>query len=180
MNASTAGPDYRTRIGYMPQFPPFPENLTPREILSLLKNLRGAASVDESLVEAFHLEPELDKPVRVLSGGNRQKVSAVAAFLFRPEILILDEPTAGLDPVAGGILKDRIRSARLEGRTILLTSHIMSEIEELADDLIFLLDGRVRYSGTVGGLQQAAGHQTLERAVAHLMSGPSTLLGVAA
>lgn len=173
-------PDYRKRIGYMPQFPPFPENLTPREILALLKNLRGVEQVDESLLEAFRLTSEMDKPIRVLSGGNRQKVSAVAAFLFDPDLLILDEPTAGLDPLAGSLLKDRIRAARDHGKTILLTSHIMSEIEELADDLVFLLEGRIAYGGTVSGLQHAAGSHTLERAIAGLMSGPRTLLSVAA
>lgn len=99
---------YRARIGYMPQEARFPENLSAREVIDLLKDLRGRpADTDEELVEAFGLEPEFDKPLRTLSGGNRQKVSAVLAFLFRPDVFILDEPTAGLDPVASAVLKDK-------------------------------------------------------------------------
>jgi Cu-processing system ATP-binding protein len=160
---------YRARIGYMPQIARFPEHLTGAELLDLLRDLRGGGPVNEQLIEPFGLEPELGKKLRVLSGGTRQKVNAVAAFLFSPELYILDEPTAGLDPVSSGILKARILRERDEGHTVLLTSHIMSEIDELADDVIYLADGRVRYSGALAGLKGSMGHLNLERAVAELM-----------
>ena len=160
---------YRARIGYMPQIARFPENLTGRELLDLLRDLRGGCPVNDRLVEPFGLQPELDKKLRILSGGTRQKVNAVAAFLFSPELYVLDEPTAGLDPVASGILKARILSERADGRTVLLTSHIMSEIDELADDVIYLADGQVRYTGALTGLKVAMGQLNLERAVAELM-----------
>ncbi len=161
---------YRARIGYMPQQARFPDNLSAREVLAMLKDLRGnPADTDEDLLAAFALEHELDKPLRTLSGGTRQKISAVVAFLFRPDVLILDEPTAGLDPVASSLLKDKILRERDAGRTFILTSHIMSEIEELSDNLAFLLDGRVRFAGAVSTLKRDTGQARLERAVAQMM-----------
>lgn len=161
---------YRARIGYMPQIADFPENLTGRDLLDMLTAVRRpAAPPDDELVEALALAPHLDQRIRVLSGGTRQRLNAVMAFRFRPDVLVLDEPTAGLDPVASGILKDRIRRAREDGATVLITSHILSELEELADDIAFLLDGRIRYAGTLAELKRKTRQQTLERAIAHLM-----------
>ena len=161
----------RARIGYMPQVARFPENLSARELIAMLVDLRGAdVERDEALIDAFALAPHLDKPLRALSGGTRQKVNAVLAFLFRPALLVLDEPTSGLDPVASGILKDKVRAERDAGRAVLLTSHVMSEIEELADDVAYLVDGSVAYAGPIADLLQETGHARLERAVAHLMT----------
>ena len=162
-------PRYRARIGYMPQIARFPENLTGHELLALLRDLRGDRGTDERLMDEFDLRGQLTKKLRVLSGGTRQKVNAVAAFLLRPELLILDEPTAGLDPIASGILKDRIRAERIAGNTVILTSHNMSEIDELADDVVYLADGRVEWSGSLVSLKGDTGHQHLERAIAELM-----------
>ena len=165
-----ADPAYRADIGYMPQIARFPDNLTGAELIAMLRDLRGPdVPVDDELVEALGLVPYLDKPLRVLSGGTRQKVNAVLAFLFRPELLILDEPSAGLDPVSSSVLKDRIRAERDAGRTFLLTSHVMSELEELADDVVFLLDGRTRFAGPVHDLKLDTRQLSLERAVAVLM-----------
>ena len=108
---------YRRGLGYMPQAASFPENLTGREVLEMVRDLRGPGQVqDVELLERFRLEAELGKPVRTLSGGTRQKLSAAVAFLFRPDLLILDEPTAGLDPVASGIFKEKLLAARDAGR----------------------------------------------------------------
>jgi Cu-processing system ATP-binding protein len=162
---------YRRHIGYMPQIARYPENLTGREIIRMIRGLRNGdgGDVDLSLVDALGVEPELDKAFRTLSGGNRQKVSAVLAFLFRPEILFLDEPTAGLDPIASSVLKDRIMAEREAGRTIVLTTHIMSEVQELADAVVYILDGTVRFQETVRSLLASTGESTLERAVARRM-----------
>jgi Cu-processing system ATP-binding protein len=161
---------YRARIGYMPQLARFPENLSARELIAMLRSLRGAeVAVDEELIERFELEPHMDKPLRTLSGGSRQKVNAVAAFLFRPELVILDEPTAGLDPVSSGVLKDRILEQKAAGRTFILTSHIMSELEELADDVAFLVEGIVRFAGPVHDLKLETRQLNLERAIAQMM-----------
>jgi Cu-processing system ATP-binding protein len=168
------GVDYRARIGYMPQIARFPENLSGAELLALLDGLRGGAAaagpLDEELVDGFRLAPELAKPLRTLSGGTRQKVNAAMAFRFRPDLLILDEPTAGLDPVASGVLKDKILAERAAGRTFVLTSHIMSELEELADDVAFLLEGRVRFAGPIADLKRMTRQSSLERAVAQMMT----------
>lgn len=160
---------YRARIGYMPQLARFPEHMTGEELIHLLYDLRGGGVVDERLVEAFGIRVELQRQLRVLSGGTRQKVNAVAAFLFAPELYILDEPTAGLDPVSAGILKSRIMVERARGHTLLLTSHIMNDLDELADDVVYLADGRVQYSGALADLKETMGHRTLERAIAALM-----------
>ncbi len=162
---------YRARIGYMPQGARFPENLSGREVIAMLKDLRGhPEAVDEELIDAFDLDPELDKPIRTLSGGTRQKVNAVAAFLFRPDLVILDEPTAGLDPVASGTLKDKIRREQARGVTFVLTSHVMSELDELAGRVAFLLGGTVRFEGSIAALKARANEANLERAIARMMT----------
>lgn len=164
------GWEYRRGIGYMPQAPRFPDNLTGREVVEMLRDLRrGIAPADVELLEWFGESGALDRPVRVLSGGTRQKLNAAIAFLFRPRLLILDEPTAGLDPVASGVLKDKIRRVRDAGVTVLLSSHLMAELEELAEDLVFLVDGRVKYAGHVTGLKERTGEPGLERAMAAVL-----------
>lgn len=160
---------YRARIGYMPQIAHFPENLTGAELLELLCDLRGGTEFDERLIDQLGVRASLDKKLRVLSGGTRQKVNAVAAFLFTPELFVLDEPTSGLDPLSSGILKARIAAERQAGRTIILTSHILSEIDELADDIVYLCDGTVHFAGAVAELKRATGTPTIERAIATLM-----------
>lgn len=166
----------RARIGYMPQIARFPENLTARELLALVADVRArsgavaaADGLDDELLARFALAPHLDKPLRALSGGTRQRVNAVLAFRFRPSLLILDEPTAGLDPASSAILKDKIAAERAAGRTFVLTSHVMSELEELADDVAFLLDGRIAFAGAVHELLAATRQTRLERAVAQMM-----------
>lgn len=161
---------YRERIGYMPQAARFPDQLNAREVLALVQGLRAPDTpVDLELVERFQLEPLLDQPIRTLSGGTRQKLNAGVAFLFRPSLVILDEPTAGLDPIASGIFKAKVQAAPAAGTTVLLTSHILSEIEELAEDIVFLIDGRVVFQGPIPSLLEQAGAARLERAVATLM-----------
>ena len=163
-------PSYRNLVGYMPQLPRFPENLTGRELLAMLRDLRGKnVATDDTLIQEWRLNAELDKPLRVLSGGNRQKVNAVVAFLFKPELLILDEPTAGLDPIASSLLKDQILASRAEGRTFVVTSHVMSQLEEIADDVAFMLDGRIRFVGSLRSIKEETRERSLERAVAALM-----------
>ncbi len=161
---------YRERVGYMPQIVRFPENLSGRELLAMITDLRQASAAQAELVARFGLERDLDKPFRTLSGGTRQKVNAVLAFGFQPDLLILDEPTGGLDPVAARTLKAHVREQRAQGRTVLLTSHVMSELEALADNVAFLLDGQVRYRGTLDELKRLTAEQTLEGAVASLMT----------
>jgi Cu-processing system ATP-binding protein len=161
---------YRNGLGYMPQDARFPENLTGREVLEMVRDLRDPAQTqDVELLGLFGLDTELGKPVRALSGGTRQKLSAAIAFLFCPTLLVLDEPTAGLDPIASGLFKDKLRAARARGASVLLASHTLSELEELADDVVFLLDGRIRFHGPMADLMRVTGFARLEKAIATLM-----------
>lgn len=170
--AVTGDPEYRRAIGYMPQRAAFPDNLTGEEVLALLRCVRGPeAAIDFELIERFSLARELRKRVHAMSGGTRQKLNAAAAYLFRPSLVILDEPSAGLDPIANGILKQKIADTTHAGVTHLITSHVLSEIEELADNVLFVVDGRVRFSGSLEGLRAETGERRLERAVGSLMRG---------
>jgi Cu-processing system ATP-binding protein len=172
LDGAPMGEDPRPRaaIGYMPQLPRFPENLTGAEVLDLLRGLRGeAAPTDETLLDRFRLRDQLGKPVRTLSGGTRQKLNGAIAFLFEPRLLLLDEPTAGLDPAARAVLKDRIHEVREAGATVLISSHVLAELEDLAQDLVVLIEGRVVYQGGVRELVQRTGLHGLERAVASLL-----------
>jgi len=167
--------DHRSRIGYMPQTPRYPDSFAAGDVLRLLRDFRGAdARTDEELIASFELSPLLEVPARALSGGQRQRLNAAAAFLFVPDLLLLDEPTAGLDPIASGILKDKIRSVREEGRAVIITSHILSELQELADVVVFLHEGRVQWSGSLEALMTRTGAESLERAIAHLMQHSTT------
>jgi Cu-processing system ATP-binding protein len=161
---------YRAGIGYMPQIARFPDNLTGADLFAMMSDLRSdTATRDEELVDRLSLRPHLHTPLRVLSGGTRQKVNVALAFLFSPRLLILDEPTAGLDPVASRVVKDKIAAERARGRTIVLTSHVMSELEELTDDVACLVDGRIRFAGAVRDLRLATRQLSLERAIAHVL-----------
>lgn len=164
--------DYRKQIGYMPQLARYPENLSVCEIVEMIRDIRQFdGKEDDELIHDFVLEKEWNKPFKTLSGGNRQKVSAVLAFLFNPSILFLDEPTAGLDPISSSKLKDKILMAKSQGRTIVLTSHVLSEVHELSDHVVYLLDGKVRFEETIPVLLQNTGQITLERAIATMIQG---------
>ncbi len=166
-----SGSEYRKDLGYMPQAARFPENLTAMDVIEMLVDIRNSKGVfDKELIELLNLKKEMNKPLKTLSGGTRQKVSAVIAFLFRPNVLIFDEPTAGLDPISSSRLKDKILNARSEGKTIIITSHIMSEIEELADEVVFLLDGKILFQESVISIIANAAESTLERAIARRMN----------
>lgn len=162
--------EFKKLTGYLPQYHGFPANLTVKESVELLKHLRSdSKDLDLELYHRFGLPEHEKKQIKHLSGGTLQKLSASIAFMFRPRFLILDEPTASLDPWAADIFKTKVRDANAKGVTVLLTSHIMPEVEELADDVIFLLEGRVHYHGGVEELKTAHDSPTLEKAVAGIM-----------
>jgi len=161
---------YRKQIGYLPQNHGFPANLKVKESIKLLQDLRtDVKDYDLELYEAFGLEEYKNKQIKHLSGGTLQKLSAAIAFMFRPTLLILDEPTSSLDPSASILLKDKIRKVNDEGVTVLLTSHIMPEVDELADEVIFMLEGCVRYKGSVTELKNIQETPSLEKAVANII-----------
>ncbi|MDX1494102.1 MAG: ABC transporter ATP-binding protein [Longimicrobiales bacterium] len=163
---------YRSEIGFMPQLPHFPGHMTGRQLADMLDDLRGfSGTPDETLIRDLELEGDMGKPFRHLSGGTRQKVNAALAFRYPTPFLILDEPTAGLDPVASLALKDKVRQCRDQGRTIVITSHKLGELQTLADDVVFLHEGAVRFTGALERLLSDSGCDTLEEAIAGLMLG---------
>ncbi len=161
---------YRRRLGYMPQAARFPENLAVAELLALVKDLRGApAPFEAELCDRFGLAEALARPLRVLSGGTRQRISAVLALMFDPDLLVLDEPTVGLDPLSSRRFKDRLAAERASGKTVILASHVLSDLEEMSDRVVFLVDGQVYFDGTLAEIRARTGEPTLERAIARLM-----------
>ena len=162
---------YREQIGYMPQTGRYPDNMTIGHVLDMMKDIRGDnVTLDEDLVNAFELKTLMNKRMRTLSGGTRQKVSASLAFLFSPAVLILDEPTAGLDPVASEILKEKIIGEKKKGKLILVTSHILSELDDLVTQVIYMQEGQVRFHKSIEELRTDTGEEKLNKAIAHFMS----------
>jgi len=162
---------YRNKIGYMPQIARYPDNLTANELLSLVRELRENDDIaSKELIKSFNLVSDLEKPFKNLSGGTKQKVSAIIAFSFNPLIYFLDEPTAGLDPVSSSFFKDLILKEKTKNKTFVLTSHIMSEVQELADEIIFLLEGEIKFKGTLDDLLKDSKESKLERAIAEMMT----------
>jgi Cu-processing system ATP-binding protein len=122
------------------------------------------------LIEYFGLQPFLNKQLSNLSGGTKQKVNIVLAFMFDNPLLILDEPTNGLDPVALIKLKEMIAKEIERGKTILFTTHIIRLVEDLAEDIVFLLEGKTYYQGPVLGLVEKHEASDLEHAIADIFS----------
>ena len=165
---------YRRDIGYMPQVARYPENMKVQELLDFIKGLRDQDPVyEQDLIDQFTLRPELEKPLRTLSGGNRQKVGATLAMMFDPDILFFDEPTAGLDPRSSHKFKQRVHAEKEKGKTVIITSHIMSELEQLVDHVIFILDGKIRYYGSMDELLKESNEERLEAAIAGMMDSDS-------
>lgn len=162
---------YRARIGYMPQIGRYPENMTIGQVLDMMKDIRGCKNenLDEELISQFGLKDILKKRMGTLSGGTRQKVSAALAFLFNPDVLILDEPTAGLDPVSSEILKSKIITEKNKGKLVLITSHILSELDDLISQVIYMQDGRICFHKSIANLQQETGEAKLSKAIAQVM-----------
>lgn len=163
--------DYRNRIGYMPQIARYPENLRVKEVIELIMSLRNIDDLNapKDLISLFKLEPYLDKFIRNLSGGTVQKISAVIAMMFNSEVYILDEPTAGLDPIAVVELKNLIRERSNQGSTFLIVSHLLSEIETYAERLVFMLNGKILIDDDIQSFIQFAGKVNLEQSIIYLL-----------
>lgn len=162
---------YRHKIDYLPQIANFPTNLAVEELFKMIKDLRNKTQVDlTSYIERFGLEPYLNKKLGNLSGGTKQKVNLVLAFAFDSPIIILDEPTTGLDPTALIILKQMIEEEKEKGKIILVTSHIMNFVEEISDEIVFLLEGKVYFRGTAEALKEETQEPDFEHAIANLLT----------
>ena len=160
---------YRTEIGYLPQIAQFPENLTGNELIDLMKNIKPRNNRAEELIKLFNLENELDKKMGNLSGGNKQKINIVIALMSDDPFLILDEPSTGLDPLSIRKLKALLTEEKNRGKMIVVTTHIMDLAEGLADKVLFMLDGKIRYNGGMMELLDQEEEDSLENAIANLL-----------
>ncbi|VAW11301.1 Nitrous oxide reductase maturation protein NosF (ATPase) [hydrothermal vent metagenome] len=161
--------DYRNNINYLPQIANFPANLSVVELIKMVKNLRPKIANEQELIDKFGLNEFLNKKLGNLSGGTKQKVNLVLAFMFDSELIILDEPTTGLDPIALIHLKELIVKEKQKGKTILITTHIMGFVEEMADEIVFLLDGKIYFKGSIDALKKQTNQANLEHAIANLI-----------
>jgi Cu-processing system ATP-binding protein len=161
---------YRHKIDYLPQIANFPSNLKVKELIKMIKDLRKNTDDDKRLIELFKLEPFLDKKLGNLSGGTKQKVNIVLTFMFDSPLIILDEPTTGLDPISLIRLKDLIQAEKGKGKTILITSHIMSFVEEVSDEIVFILEGKIYFKGTIQDLKTKTEQPDFEHAIASILT----------
>jgi Cu-processing system ATP-binding protein len=166
-------PCYRNDIGYMPQIGRYPDNMKVGQLFAMMKSLRNVDedAIDNDLFFKFNIPAILEKPMRTLSGGTRQKVSAALAFLFNPSILILDEPTAGLDPLSSEILKEKIIAEKKKNKLILITSHVLSDLEEFTTHVMYLQEGKMVFLKDLETLQEETGELKLSKAIAQVMKG---------
>jgi Cu-processing system ATP-binding protein len=162
--------DYRHKIDYLPQIANFPSNLRVKELIKMIKDLRKPTHEDERLIQLFKLEPFLDKKLGNLSGGTKQKVNLVLTFMFDSPLIILDEPTTGLDPISLIRLKGLIQAEKAKGKTILITSHIMSFVEEVSDEIVFILEGKIYFKGSISELKTKTNQQDFEHAIASILT----------
>ena len=151
-----AGPHLRRRIGYLPGELRLDDRLGVDETLRSWSRIRG--DVDPTFVAELCERLGLDPGRRVhgLSTGNRRKVGLVGAFMARPDLLVLDEPTSGLDPLVQSTFHELIDEVRADGRTVLLSSHVLSEVQRVADRAVVIRQGRAVAAGTVEALRSAA------------------------
>ncbi|WP_271424997.1 ABC transporter ATP-binding protein [Aequorivita sinensis] len=162
---------YRDKIDYLPQIANFPGNLKVSELIEMIKDLRATkATHDETLIDLFKLQPFLNKRLVNLSGGTKQKVNLVLTFMFDSPLIILDEPTSGLDPISHLRLKNLIFAEKEKGKTILVTSHILSFVEEIADEIVFLLEGKIYFKGSITELKTKTEQPDFEHAIASILS----------
>ena len=162
---------YRQNIGYMPQIGRYPDNMKVGQMFKMLKDIRAVKDefLDQELIVKFNLSDIYEKTMRTLSGGTRQKVSAALAFLFNPEVLILDEPTAGLDPLSSELLKAKIIAEKNRNKLVLISSHILSDLDELTTHVMYLQEGKMQFLKDLETLQDETGEVRLGRAIARIM-----------
>ncbi len=161
---------YREQIGYMPQIGRYPDNMTIGQIIEMIKKIRKFPNEpDEDLFKAFSIKSIENKQMRTLSGGTTQKVSAVLAFLFNPDVLILDEPTAGLDLLASQTLKEKIIKEREKGKLIIITSHLLSELDDLISEIIFMQEGKIFFHKKIENLREETREDKISKAIEKIL-----------
>ncbi len=167
---------YRAEISYLPQIAHFPSNLTVKELITLMKDLRSGDTRENRFIEMFRLDKELYKKMGNLSGGTKQKVNILLALMHDTPLIIMDEPTIGLDPLSLYGLMNFIKEERSENKLIIITTHILQLAEELAESVLFLIEGKVRYKGSLSALKSSQGADNLSEALVNLLKTPKTVL----
>ncbi len=160
---------YRKDFGYLPQIAHFPENSKVSDLIQFMSSLKSSPSDMDKLIQLFDLDSELNKKMKELSGGNKQKVNLVIALSHDAPVIILDEPSNGLDPLSLKRLKEYIEEEKTKGKNILLTTHIMSLAQQLADNILFMLEGKVYFDGTLKQLLEKEEEKDLESAIAKIL-----------
>ncbi len=160
---------YRQKVSHVPQIAHFPENLTALELIKMIKDIRTGVTRERELIQLFDLKKELEKKMNNLSGGNLQKVNLLLGLMYDCPLIVLDEPSTGLDPLSLQNLKRWLRREKETGKLILITTHIMSFVEEVADHIIFLLDGKIYFKGNLEDLLAQEGQDQLEKAIANIL-----------
>ena len=161
-------PSYRQHIGFMQQNSCFPENMSVRETFKTIEDVRSTdVTLDKELYEAYAIDKIAEKKTKTLSGGTSQKVNAALAFLFNPDILILDEPTASLDPLAANILKEKI--VKEKDKLVFITSHILSELEGIVTHIIFMEEGHILFFKPVDELLKETQQDNVSQAVMYYL-----------
>lgn len=170
-NQNIAGKcQYREQIGYMPQIGRYPENMRIQQVFEMISDLYPVnTAMDRDMIETYQLESIGQKFMRTLSGGTRQKVSAALAFMVNAPVLILDEPTAGLDPLSAEQLKQKILLEKEKGKLIIISSHVLSELEAFATDILYLADGRVHTYRPIEQLLAETKSASVGKAILQLM-----------
>lgn len=168
---------FRRKIGYIPQNPNFPNNLNLEELMRMLEDLRREkAAKKEELVALFGLDRMKGQPFGELSGGSKQKIAIVTAFMFDAQILICDEPSSGLDPVSHVLFKKLLLGEAERGKSIIVVSHQLAELEQLASHVAFLSNGKPLFSGGTEELRAETGAPDLETAITALYSGKQAVI----
>ena len=153
----------RRRVGYLPGELALYERLTGDELVTYFAHLRGGVDRRRIVALAERLDVDLTRPIRSLSKGNKQKVGLVQCFMHEPDLLLLDEPTAGLDPFVQVVVHELIDEARVAGRTVFLSSHVLSEVERVAGRVGIIKGGRLIAVEDVAGLKERASHRVEAR-----------------
>lgn len=164
--------EYRKQIGYMPQTGQYPEYMTIGQVLDMMKDIRkmSESELDLDLYHAYDLGAILDKRMGTLSGGTRQKVSACLAFMFCPKALILDEPIAGLDPLATELLKAKIQAVIRQDKLIIISSHVLSDLDDMVSQIIYMQEGELIFHKSLTQLKVDTGTDKLSKAIATVMA----------
>src|SRR5690606_3925307 len=166
------GPDYRREIGYMPQMSRFPEQMKVLQLFRLMKDMRPDVPEDKydlTLYESLKIDKIKNKNLGSLSGGMKQQVSAALAYYFNPSILILDEPTAALDPLSNEILKTKIRESLTQNKLIITTSHILNDLEEICNHVVYLIEGKMNCNESIEALKEKTSENKLNKMVVALL-----------